>query len=116
MGKRINDQQMFDFGSSEVVKATAQRLARAGDPATSQKAARIAASRLATSKKIVLEVLASAGVPLTAEQVCERVPASVSPSRVRGALSDLVKCGSAARVDENGTTMRGLPCTRYASR
>jgi hypothetical protein len=81
---------------------------RSTDPITSHKAA--AKLRVSASHTAVLEALLSG--PATSEQLIARLTGRCSPSRVRGAISELCDAGSVV-VCGIGETMLGNECQIY---
>jgi hypothetical protein len=81
---------------------------RSTDPITSHKAA--AKLRVSASHALVLAGLQDG--PLTAEQLVAKLTGYISPSRVRGAISELCDAGSVV-VCGIGETMLGNECQIY---
>ena len=82
--------------------------ARRTDPATSHKAA--ATTNVARSQRLVLAWLDNYG-PSTAEDAENAL--SISPSRCRGAIAELVRAGKVRAVNKLAVTKRGRACRIY---
>ena len=96
------NQSEFDFDAA----ATARR----NDPATSHKAA--ASAKVAESRAAVRAILSTASEPWTSFEIAAELSERFSPSRVRGALAELVALGELL-VDDLGRSEYGRQCSRY---
>lgn len=96
------NQSEFDFDSA----ATARR----NDPATSHKAA--ASAKVAESRAAVRAILSTSSEPWTSFEIAAELSERFSPSRVRGALAELVALGELL-VDDLGRSEYGRQCSRY---
>lgn len=100
--KTAMNQSEFDFDSTTK--------ARTSDPATSHKAA--ASAKVSESHQLVIEALAASPVPLTSFEIAAELSGACSPSRVRGALAEMVALGELL-VDDLGRSEYGRQCSRY---
>ena len=96
--------QLSFIDGTDLLTASARRT----DPATSHAAAE--STNVARSQRLVLAWLGNYGAA-TAETIEGAL--SLSPSRVRGALSELGKRCLVHVVSERGVTKRGHPCRVY---
>lgn len=91
----------------------ASELARTDDKETSQEAAVKASARAKQSQLAVMAWMDKAFRAVTSAEIAEGLRGQYSPSRVRGALSELEKAGSVKVVDDLGRTEYGNACSRY---
>lgn len=96
------NQSEFDFDAA----ATARR----NDPATSHKAA--ASAKVSESHELVRGFLSMSSGPLTSFEIASALVGACSPSRVRGALAEMVALGELL-VDDLGRSEYGRQCSRY---
>ena len=96
------NQSEFDFDSTTK--------ARTSDPATSHKAA--ASAKVSESHELVRGFLSMSSGPLTSFEIASALVGACSPSRVRGALAEMVALGELL-VDDLGVSEYGRQCSRY---
>ena len=96
------NQSEFDFDSTTK--------ARTSDPATSHKAA--ASAKVSESHELVRGFLSMSSGPLTSFEIASALVGACSPSRVRGALAEMVALGELL-VDDLGRSEYGRQCSRY---
>lgn len=100
--KTAMNQSEFDFDSTTK--------ARTSDPATSHKAA--ASAKVAESHAAVRAILSTSSEPWTSFEIAAELSGNFSPSRVRGALAEMVALGELL-VDDLGVSEYGRQCSRY---
>lgn len=111
----VDESELFAFNDLPKARSSTARLP---DRSTSfEAAADIPAARVTRTKRAIISTLQLAGVPLTHEQLYERVSRSFAgigtAQSVRSRTAELVRAGLVIAVDEDGTSPTGRRATRW---